>query len=262
MDLPNRAIIAGAQYDFPMTQTTPPITVRDLESDEDLAATVALERRTWGPDFPECVPPALLRIGLHLGGVSAGAFLENGNLVGFVYGLTGLDENGAPLHWSHMLAVRSDLRNHGIGGLLKTYQRRVLEARGVPRMQWTYEPLEARNAHFNLTRLGCRVVAYKRNYYGDGGTSDLHRGIGTDRFVVEVRLDGVASPLPSAEETVRIEIPADIQTVKAEDPERAREWRRKTRVAFEHYLEIGYTVVGFQREDSERCFYLLSSPAE
>jgi len=259
--LPNRTIIAGAQYDFLMAKTTPPITVRDLESDEDLAATLELEHQTWGPGFPECVPPALLRIGLHLGGVSAGAFLEDGTLAGFVYGLTGLDADGVPLHWSHMLAVRPELRNHGIGGLLKGYQRRVLTARGVPRMQWTYEPLEARNAHFNLNRLGCRVVAYQRNVYGDGGSSALHRGIGTDRFVVEVRLDGTVSPTPPADATVEVEIPADIQSLKAQDPDIARAWRRKTREAFEHYLALGYTVTAFQREASGRCCYLLSSPA-
>ena len=238
--------------------------VRDLASDEDLAAAVALQNLTWGAEFPERVAPALLRIGRKLGGVSAGAFLDDGpqagTLAGFVFGLTGLDEAGRPLHWSHMLAVRPELRNQGIGQRLKAYQRRQLEARGVPRMQWTYEPLEARNAHLNLNRLGCRVVAYQRNVYGDGGASDLHRGIGTDRFVVELRLDGAETPVPIGGETVQVEIPADIQTVKREDPAAALRWRQETRAAFEHYLGRGYVVTGFERA-ADRCRYLLSSPA-
>jgi predicted GNAT superfamily acetyltransferase len=122
----------------------------------------------------------LLSVSQKVGGLVAGAFSDAGDLVGFVFGLTGL-RGGRIVHWSHMLAVDPDYRDRGVGRRLKLYQRECLRAAGVDRMYWSFDPLVARNAHLNLNRLGVLVEDYVTDMYADTG-SDLH-AFGTDRFV-------------------------------------------------------------------------------
>lgn len=173
-------------------------TIRPFESMEDYGACVELQEATWGDGFSERVSPAILKVGQLLGGVSAGAYDDGGRLVGFVFGLTGV-RDGRMVHWSDMLAVRPEIRDAGLGRRLKEYQREDLLSRGVDTMYWTFDPLQSRNAHLNITRLGAVVREYRVNMYGESD-SPLHRGIGTDRFValwlmdserVRARLAGV-----------------------------------------------------------------------
>lgn len=166
-------------------------TVRHFASLDDYRACIALQEEVWGDGFSERVPTAILKVGQELGGVSAGAFDPRGRLDGFVFGLTGLDGDNEPVHWSDMLAVRADVAGRGLATRLKWFQRRVVLDRGVTRMLWTFDPLRARNAHLNLNKLGAVVREYRENMYGETD-SELHRGIGTDRFVALWRLD---SPL-------------------------------------------------------------------
>ena len=240
------------------------LTYRELTSHEDHEQCVVLQRATWGDDFRELVPPALLLVALKLGGLLLGAFEPDGRLVGFVFGLTGIDR-GEPLHWSHMLAVRADSRSRGVGRRLKELQRARVADLGVRRIRWTFDPLVARNAHFNLSRLGVRVLEYVEHMYGESPVSIMDSVIGTDRFVVEWPTAGplparpaeptagapivslastAASDLPAMGE-VLVEIPADIQRLKRERPEEAVAWRQTTRRAFRHYLAAGYAVAGF-----------------
>lgn len=163
-------------------------TLRRLSSIGDFRACVALQEETWGAGFSERVPTAILKVGQRVGGVSAGAFDEGGRLDGFVFGLTGVDLDGSPVHWSDMLAVRASSQGHGLGVRLKAFQRDLVMERGVRRMLWTFDPLRARNAHFNLNKLGAVVGEYQRDMYGETD-SVLHRGIGTDRFVATWALD-------------------------------------------------------------------------
>jgi chorismate synthase len=156
--------------------------LRPLTSQADYRACVALQRATWGSDFQEVVPPTILWVTQRLGGVVAGAF-EGERLVGFVFGMTGT-ENGRLVHWSDMLAVAEDARGRGIGRMLKAYQRETLLPLGVELVYWTFDPLEARNAHINFVRLGITARRYLRDVYGDG-TSTLHVGLGTDRLLAE-----------------------------------------------------------------------------
>lgn len=156
--------------------------IRPLRGLEECRACETLQRRIWGEEFSELAPASLQRIAQKVGGVASGAFHPDEGLVGFVFGLTGV-RDGEPVHWSHMLAVRRDFRDRGLGRRLKEHQRELLLAEGVETAFWTFDPLVARNAHFNLNRLGVRVEEYVPEMYGETG-SPLHRGLGTDRFLV------------------------------------------------------------------------------
>ena len=157
------------------------VTIRPFAKIEEYHACVALQEDTWGHGFSERVSPAILKVGQLLGGVSAGAYNAHGDLVGFVFGLTG-QRDGEVVHWSDMLAVRPGQRDGGLGGRLKAYQREDVLSRGVEKMFWTFDPLQSRNAHLNISRLGAVVREYVCDMYGDTD-SPLHRGIGTDRMI-------------------------------------------------------------------------------
>ena len=157
------------------------ISIRPFATIDEYHACVDLQEDTWGRGFSERVSPAILKVAQILGGVSAGAWDEEGRLVGFVFGLTG-QRDGEVVHWSDMLAVRPELRDSGLGRRLKAYQRDDVLSRGIEKMFWTFDPLRSRNAHLNITRLGAVVREYVQDMYGDTD-SPLHRGIGTDRMI-------------------------------------------------------------------------------
>jgi predicted GNAT superfamily acetyltransferase len=253
-------------------------TIRPFRTHQDYEACIALQEATWGAGFSERVPMALMIVSQRLGGVAAGAFDDDGSLAGFIFGLSGI-ENGIPVHWSDMLAVRTDCQGQGLGIRLKRYQRDVVLENGIRRMYWTFDPLESRNGYINLARLGIVAREYVENMYGQTD-SPLHRGIGTDRFVALWRLDarrverrlaeersppaieelaevprvldctpGSSSswPEPEARETPRAHqllaaIPSDIQALKSASPELAVRWRAATRSVLQSYLSNGYEV--------------------
>lgn len=171
------------------------IEIRPLRSREEREACVALQERTWGRGFADRVPASILMVAAETGGVATGAF-DAHRLVGFVFGITGI-RAGELVHWSDMLAVEPSHRGRGIGYRLKLHQRNELLGRDVRTALWTFDPLEARNAHLNLNRLGAVVRTYARDLYGDSA-SPLHAGIGTDRLLVEWQLDS---------ERVRLRLP-------------------------------------------------------
>lgn len=252
--------------------------IRPFRTHQDYEACIALQEATWGTGFSELVPMALMIVSQRLGGVAAGAFDDDGSLAGFIFGLSGI-ENGVPVHWSDMLAVRTDCRGQGLGIRLKSYQRNAVLENGIRRMYWTFDPLESRNAYINLARLGIVAREYVENMYGHTD-SPLHRGIGTDRFValwqldaprVERRLAEEGSPpaiedlaevprvldctpgspsgwpepetrdTPSASEVLAA-IPSDIQALKSASPELAVRWRVATSSVLQSYLSNGYEV--------------------
>lgn len=251
-----------------------------------------IQRDTWGQDFADRVPSSMLMINQKLGGVVAGAFDAAARLQAFIFGQTGV-RDGRLLHWSHLMAVRRPLRGLGLGRRMKLYQRRLLLDVGVEVAEWTFDPLVSRNAHLNLNRLGARPVAYQRDVYGDGSTSSLHSGIGTDRFLVRWTLDdaevrariegdppagveGLDAPVVNADAggspreppfelpelpALRVEIPADIQAVKEAAMDVAKRWRSATRHAFEAAFERGYRIPLLDYDaETRRSFYLLFRP--
>lgn len=262
-----------------MTLRPEDLTYRSFDRSEDYHACAELQRVIWGRDFSDVVPSSILKISQKVGSVAAGAFAPDGRLLGFVWGLTGV-RGGKPLHWSHMLGVHPDARDLRLGTRLKLLQRELLLPLGVEEVEWTYDPLEARNAHLNLNHLGAEVVEYIEDMYAGEMGSDLADGIGTDRFIVRWHIAEARRPpadpalfaetpvlgLEAAEEEsplpevprVRVEIPADIQAVKTRNPDEAATWRQSTRRAFQHYFERGYRVTGYLRE-GDRRFYALEA---
>ncbi|HVS14278.1 MAG TPA: GNAT family N-acetyltransferase [Thermoanaerobaculia bacterium] len=248
-----------------------------LSTDPEYEQCLELQQLTWGRDFRELVPPTILKISQKVGGVVAGALDGDGRLLGFVYGLTGVRE-GRLAHWSHMLAVRDEARGSGLGRRLKLFQREFLLGLGCSVMYWTFDPLVARNANLNLGSLGAVPREYVIDMYGQQTGSDLHSGLGTDRFVVEWRFGDpevadriargerwcAAAPLRGARvvapggdldgalaavererpRELWVEIPPDIDRLKSEDRGRALSWRDAMRGSMVWALANGYRVSG------------------
>jgi predicted GNAT superfamily acetyltransferase len=261
--------------------------IRPLRSNEDCHACVELQRHVWGFDQAEVVPSTLLHVVDFVGGLVAGAFDSKSNLLGFVFGITGV-RDGQLAHWSHMLGVRESARNLGVGRMLKEYQRSALATLGVTRIFWSFDPLMAKNAHFNINRLGATVVEYMPDMYGTTA-SPLHLGMATDRLIV--RLDtaapprspsGIASdhglpiltPFPRLNDVtlsvgdwtpdvVLIEMPTEVLDVLERAPVSAQTWRLAVRDHFRWALKRGYSVTGVYRNTStDRAFYVLSRGTE
>lgn len=265
-------------YEFPMSarpahgaSPANATELRRLSSAEDYAQAIELQRLTWGPSFQEVVPAAILKVSQRVGGICAGAFDRDGVLQAFVYGMTGV-EDGRLIHWSHMLAVRPESRDRGLGRQLKVFQRELLQDSGVEFIYWTFDPLVARNAHLNLNVLGIEVREYVRDMY-EGSGSPLHVS-GTDRLVAAWPVGEIAAVQMTSEATVRdtpvfsaeavgapvlrIEIPEEMGKLNSGD---AHGWRVRTREAFLVCLRSEYQVRGFYRSADGRCYYVLTKGA-
>ena len=205
--------------------------IRDIADYDEARRCVDFQRTIWGADFGEIVPAAILWVVGRNGGVVAGAF-EGDALVGFLFGLTGLRDRQL-VHWSDMLAVSPAARGRGIGQALKRYQRQRLLDAGISLCNWTFDPLEARNAHLNFARLGVTSAQYVRDCYGTSD-SPLHRGLPTDRLIVDwlvasprvrERMDAAIPPAEPAHPPVAASPEPAPQPVPAEtsrDPAMAR----------------------------------------
>lgn len=281
----SRASDSAGSVDEAGATSRPELTYRPFASPEDAAACVALQAAIWGQGFDK-VPASLLRIAVDIGGLAIGAFDATGALVGFVFSLAGI-RDGEPIHWSHMLGVREDVRGMGVGRHLKELQQAEVARRGVRRVLWTFDPLQARNAHLNFNRLGVQLIAYVENMYGITA-SPLHHGLATDRLIVMLPTEQprpeppaptgangampVLTPFPqtgdvvidledAAAPAVLIEIPTDLQQVIAANASVAVEWRVATRRSFLRAIRHGYTVTGLRRDRAtNRAFYTLVGP--
>src|SRR5262249_15748722 len=179
---------------------------------EEFDACVALQREIWGEADLEVEPSTLFVVASHSGGQVLGAF-DGGRMVGYTLAIVGLLE-GTPYLHSHMTGVLAEYRDRGVGGMLKLFQREDALGRGIRLIQWTFDPFELRNAHFNLNRLGVICRKYLPNLYGVT-TSPLHRGMATDRLLAEWWLDSarvVAAvqdlPVDVSDTPARISLPA------------------------------------------------------
>jgi len=273
--------------------------IRPLLTLADCRLVAALERRIWGyTDAEDVVPPPVLIVSTKRGGILLGAFDDNGVMQGFAYSLPGV-KDGRLTQWSHMLGVTVDARETGLGRRLKLAQRERALAMGIDLVEWTFDPLQALNAHFNFSKLGVVVQEYEENVYGES-SSPLHAGAPTDRFIaewrltaphVERRLEGGAGVVRDAslgaaplvnranadgarllpgepdlslsDRRLLVEIPGHYTEMLTADPELALAWRLSTRRIFQHYFAGGYRAVDFfLASDRSRGQYLLALPSD
>jgi predicted GNAT superfamily acetyltransferase len=239
------------------------IEARALTTHEDFTEAVRLQQIIWGFEEIELLPVRLFVVATKVGGHAFGAF-DNGKMVGFCLAIPGLKSGGATYLHSHMLGVLPDYRNAGVGRMLKLEQRKDALARGIELIEWTFDPLEIKNAYFNMERLGAVVRRYVFNQYGTT-SSHLHGGLPTDRCVaewwvssarVEAILQGAPLQRPLIEE--RIAVPASIATLRRNDSKAARAIQQRISEEFESYFRSGLAVIGFEKSE-EAGTYLLGT---
>jgi predicted GNAT superfamily acetyltransferase len=231
--------------------------IRDCESFDDFTACINMQREVWQFSDLDITPLRSFVITRNNGGFTLGAFAkQDGRLLGFAHALAAFDEKRQPYYYSQMLAVAPELHNSGIGMRLKFAQRQRALERDIPLMVWTFDPLQSRNAYLNIVKLGGVVRKYKVNYYGNQSSSALHRGLDTDRLLVEwwvnsPRVKAIAESAGKIETPpdpiATIEVPFDIEQIKVRHLDEARAWQRKIRVAFEQHLAAGLYCAGFAR---------------
>ena len=278
------------------------ITIRDLTSIEDFREVVALEQAIWGyTDAADLVTVPVFIFTVHRGATLLGAFdpstpsgpreaadpmslrtgpSTSGRMVGFAYAVMGM-KAGRPMQWSHMAGVLPAFRG-GLGYRLKLAQRERALSQGLDLIEWTFDPLQAMNAHFNFAKLGGVAEEYAVNFYGES-TSALHRGTPTDRLVLSWRIaephvirrleqagslrarahDVSEAPIVNPTEIdgswrqttsidlsrddrrVWLEIPTGFTEMQQQAPDRALRWRMELRQMFEAYFARGYRAVDF-----------------
>jgi predicted GNAT superfamily acetyltransferase len=239
------------------------IEIRALHNHEEFVEAVQLQQIIWGFDEVELLPVRLFVTATKVGGQAFGAF-DEGKMVGFCLAIPGIKPKSKPYLHSHMLGVLKDYRDAGVGRMLKLEQRKDALARGIELMEWTFDPLEIKNAYFNMERLGAVVRRFVLNQYGTT-SSKLHGGLPTDRCVAEWWLASprvealLAGKQPERAEIVdRISVPSDIYEIKETDHARAREIQQRVSSHFLEKFAKGLAVTGFERTP-ESGTYLLST---
>jgi predicted GNAT superfamily acetyltransferase len=246
------------------------IEIRTCSGFDELEACVQLQIETWGYDDADVIPRRAFLVAQKIGGQVMGAFdtevpaplsTRGGTnlLVGFALSLPGVKAGlGQPtpyLH-SHMLAVKEGYRNRGLGAQLKREQRREALSRDIRHMEWTFDPLEIKNAFLNIHRLGAVVCDYRANFYGVS-SSRLQGGLPTDRLLAEWRLDSprvraILEGRPAGQYVIeeRILVPASIYQWKASETgrERALAVQLENRREFQQAFSQGLAVLGFSRD--------------
>ena len=239
------------------------VEVRNSTDVEELRAFVALQKEVWGFADDELVPLRIFSLAPKIGGQAIGAW--NGKtLVGFAFSIPGTRNGHSYLH-SHMLAVKAEYRNSGLGRRLKLFQREDAIANGYELIEWTFDPLEIKNSYFNLERLGAIARRYNINQYGIT-SSPLQGFLPTDRLVAEWWLKSkrveellANQTQPACAEKMRIEIPAEIYDWKA-DPEtrhRAAEVQLRSREQFLNAFSQELSCLRYGRDENGSGVFVL-----
>src|SRR5215218_9980259 len=243
------------------------IAIRECATVEEFDQCVRLQREAFGLPDLELSPRRHLIVARSAGGFTLGAF-EGGGMVGFVLNQiavrreprTGAEET---VGYSHMMAVAKEYQNRGVGARLKWAQRARVVAEGRRFIGWTWDPVQSRNAHFNLNRLGVVVRRYAENYYGTDystvtGKFGEQLGLDSDRLVAEWELDSPRvealargeAPEPSGEPRASVAIPPNWPALVREDPSAARGELLRVRAEFQTALAAGLVCAGFERDPS------------
>jgi len=242
--------------------------VRKCHGMGEFQLCVDLQKEIWGEEDIEVEPATLFVVAAETGGQVLGAF-DGPRLVGFTLALVGYTNGTVFLH-SHMTGVLEKYRDRGVGRALKLFQREEALGRGIRLIVWTFDPLETRNAHFNLNRLGAIARKYLINLYGLT-TSPLHLGLPTDRLWAEWRLDServVAAvsdlgkaPSASVVAAATIALPGELGAWKQSDMARVAGVQARIREEFAGWFARGYAAVGV-RKTAAGAEYLMAPWSE
>lgn len=224
--------------------TDVPLEIRQLTTVESVHRAAEVLDEVW-PGEVATMPANILRALAHSGNYVVGIY-EGEKMVGAVAAFFGPPASRT-MH-SHVAGVLPAYQGRGIGRLLKDHQREWAFARGVGTITWTYDPLVARNAHFNLAVLGARATEYLIDQYGPMA-DEVNRGDATDRLMVSWALAQPPATSPSPASVVAtVPIPPDIESLRRTDPEAAAGWRLQLRKELVGQLEAGRRIAGFDRE--------------
>ena len=239
-------------------QAIPEIVVRHCTTLEEFEEAVLIEHAAWGKDIS--VVSSIFVVAHHTGGQVLGAF-DGKRMLGFTLALIGVRRGETFLH-SHMTAVLPEFRDYGIGRRLKLFQREDALKRGIKLVEWTFDPLEPKNAHFNLMRLGAVARRWIPNCYGVT-ESPLHGSLPTDRLVAEWRLDServksivADNRMPVSGAAERIEFPGDFPRIRDTNLEAAAQIQSKVRDRFVALFAKGYVATGIDTRDGVATYVL------
>jgi predicted GNAT superfamily acetyltransferase len=248
------------------------IQIRECTTIEEFDSCVALQREAFGLPDLEISPRRHLIVSRQAGGWTLAAFVA-GRMVGFVHHLAAVSQNNEIFGYSHMMAVAKDYQNKHIGARLKWAQRDRALAEGRTFIKWTWDPMQARNAHFNLNRLGVTVNSYVDNFYGTDYFADPTQvaedrpGLQSDRLFAGwelnslrvVELGSGSAALIEARPVASVAIPTEWSALVKSDPQRARDTQARVRTEFKQAFAEGLVCRAFERGEAESK-YLLFAP--
>lgn len=245
------------------------IEIRELTRHPDLAEAVRLQKEIWGFDEIDLLPLRLFVVADKIGGQVLGAFdtTRADKMVAFCLCIPGLKPSGLEpqgryyLH-SHMLGVLPEYRNTGLGRQMKLRQREDALARDIDLIEWTFDPLEIKNAYFNIERLGVIVRRFVHNQYGTT-SSHLHGGLPTDRLIAEWWVKTPRAEAISNGQTfqrsiplARIAVPSIIAELRLNEPEQARDIQAGLAEEFDRHFHSGLAVIGFDKSEQAGTYLL------
>jgi predicted GNAT superfamily acetyltransferase len=220
------------------------MTIRALTEIAEFEECVRLQREIWGMADIDLIPSRSYAIQAHIGGIVLGAF-DSDRLIGFVNATPGI-RDGNPYWHSLTLAVAQDFWKRGVGSQLKLAQRDHARQCGIRLIQWTFDPLQSKNAYFNVQKLGVILRQYHVNLYGHT-TSKLNEGLDSDRVIAEWWID--QPRLSPGADVRRVYIPADIQGLRAQSLKSAQDVQQRVRGQFLQNINDDYFVAGFERKE-------------
>jgi predicted GNAT superfamily acetyltransferase len=241
------------------------IVIRRCQGLDELRTCVTLQKEIWNFTDAELVPLRMFVVAEKVGGQVMGAF-DAKEMVGFALSVPGARSGYLYLH-SHMLAVRKEHRNSGLGRRLKLLQREDALARGIELIEWTFDPLEIKNAFLNIEKLGAISRRYNINQYGIT-SSPLQGGLPSDRLIAEWWLKSkrvetllATGKNPVFEKKTAIEVPAQIYDWKAaaETRSKAQLVQERNKQLFLKAFDDGQTVLGYERDPEGNGKFLLGN---
>jgi predicted GNAT superfamily acetyltransferase len=251
------------------------IQIRECTTIEEFDSCVALQKEAFGLPDLEISPRRHLIVSRQAGGWTLAAFAAE-RMIGFVHHLAAVRPDNEIYGYSHMMAVAKDYQNKGIGAKLKWAQREKALAEGRTFIKWTWDPMQARNAHFNLNRLGVTVVSYGDNFYGTDYFADPAQafenrpGLQSDRLFARwdlssKRVEALGAGLEhriEAQPVASVAIPAEWSALVKRDPQRARDIQARVRAEFKEAFAQGLVCAAFERGAEESRYLLFERQAE